>query len=253
MNSYNIEGDDTLINVSGTLGDTGRVTIMKNEDEYVYDKSDGKYSENIFPRLHCNDGAFIDEGPTKQEIRLPDGTVIEKGVITHKATLPNGDVIKSKETEQQSQKANVSIQSDSSSNVDITVSVSSTEININNKSKKEDEQNDSEETHESKLDILSNFLPSPTLALFIFLSLIFSLNIILYICTFVYAYQVGSNLMWYFERYKNNRDSSEKEEMGELEKIKNEYTNNNISEDAFESKLEDYFENSEKDYNLQYN
>lgn len=252
MDSYNIEGDDTLINVSGTLGDTGRVTIMKDGDEYIYDKTDGKYSEDIFPKLQCDDGSFIDEGPVKQKIQLPDGTLIEKGVTKHKATLPNGDVIESNTTTQ-NQSSQVSIQSDSSSSVNITLSVSNTEVKINSESGDVDvQENGDEKTQdESKLNIISNFLPSPVLAGFIGVSLVFNFSIILYICTFIYLYQVSSNLYKYIQRYKNN--TSEKDQMNELEEIKNEYANNNMSENELESKLDNYFEDADRDYNLQYN
>lgn len=255
MSSYKVQGKDTFISVSGTLSDNGRVTIMKNGEEYVYDKKDGEYSEDIFPELHCSDGAFIDEGPTKQKIRLPDGTLIEKGVISQKATLPNGEVIESDSDSHESQNTNVSIQSDSSSsnNVNIKVSINNSQVSVNNKNNVEDQDKVNEKIQsKSKTDILTDYLPSPLLATIILTGILFNMNIILFISVFIYLYQISSRLFRDIKRYNNSRKSSNNQP-NRIEEIKNQYANGDISEEEFESRLDNYFSNSDEEYNLQYN
>lgn len=251
--SYAVTWDDeNYVKVSGTLKDDGRVKVIKNENEYIYDTSKGRYVNGVTDASLYTESGWVEEGVNSQEIHLPDGTKIEKKLNETKVILPNGttvvDDLGSKVVKKPDETSITTKTDDDSSSIQISVTKQySTES----------------DTERGKLMAELFYRPIPGFFTTIFLigGVVFGIQLLLYIGPIIYFAFLVPVLMKFssyillssFDVSPNTETENESEEDTEddIENLQQKYVDGEISELQFEDELEDLLQDNEEKRNLE--
>jgi len=254
MSVYTVEDDENYVLVEGSLREDSQVTVKYNNKKYVFRREDGKFSEGACTaELYLEDGSYIKEGAVTQEIRLPDGSKIRTGAVERSLKLPNGEKIEDKPLAQKRNNSS-SFVNDSSGSVSILLS-SSSQVNDSNttgesnKEEKQIEENTSPKSDDivTKKELIESAIPGFFTIVLIGVGLADGSTIALISGILLYcAYFVPSLVGYLAQNVFLDENDPEKDSMSEVDKLKQKYKNDEITESVFEDELEDIIDQDEE-------
>lgn len=254
VDKYTINNENNSVEVYGSLIENNKVIVNYNDTDYIFHSNDSQ-SINQVAR---NSGNKLEENPVYQKISINSGPNIIKTDSSVKLMTEDGYyVYKDLKTGAK--------ESFDRNNIDFSFSVYNKGKNDKDNFKRK--SNNDLKYHTKKT--ITRLIPGSFATFFIIsgliLELIFGFSILLSIVITLYIVYSTAVLSYFFSRFtsmkilKNtfgNEIDVENDEKStnSIDDIKDEYKNNQITEEEFEDKLEEFFRNRDnkikKDKNL---